>query len=128
MLTRLLASVALMAGLSQVAIAQNSPSGQQPTAPVHPEHPAGTAQETHGRRLYGRENCPQFFITAKNKQGEDVMMRVGPNSMTMVTEVPVDNASTTGSGASNNTGSSGQDNNSSPNGNSAPNNNSSNQR
>jgi glycogen debranching enzyme len=40
-----------------------------------------------------------YFVTAKNKQGHDVLMRIGPNSMTVLTEAPADNTSTTGAGA-----------------------------
>jgi hypothetical protein len=42
-----------------------------------------------------------FLVTAKDKNGHPVMIRIGPHSTTILTEVPFSDSSTTGSGSSN---------------------------
>jgi len=117
MLTRILASAVLVAGLSQAANAQNSSNqnqsttnnnGQQSSAQPAQNVPQDLQKKLTDAGFTNLKIVPSsFFVTAKNKQGQDVMMRITPDSMTMVTEVPVDNASTTGSG-SNSPGTKGQ--------------------
>jgi hypothetical protein len=41
-----------------------------------------------------------FLVSAKDKQGDPVMMVIGPHSMTILTELPGSNSSTTGSNPS----------------------------
>jgi hypothetical protein len=48
-----------------------------------------------------------FLVTAKDKNGHPVMMRIGPNSATVLAEVPINGGATTGSGSSDQGGSSG---------------------
>jgi hypothetical protein len=101
MFTRILVCTVLAAGLSQAAYAQGTAT------------PAATSKTS----AQGTQNIPQelrqkltadgytevkimpssFLVSAKNKSGEPVMMRIGPDSMTVLTEEPV--AQTTGSGA-----------------------------
>jgi len=42
-----------------------------------------------------------FIITARDRNGHPVMMRITPNSMSFVTEIPVVGSSTTGAGGEN---------------------------
>jgi len=112
MITRLLASALLVAGLSQVALAQTSTQESQPSNPLS-NQPSTSAQSTQTP-----QNVPQslrqqltsagftdvnivpssVLITAKDRNGRPVMMRITPNSMFFLTEVPVANSSTTGAG------------------------------
>jgi hypothetical protein len=130
MLTRLLASAILVAGLSQFALAQNS-STQNSTQPAQNGQPSANQSADQNNQNVPHELQKKlsdagftnvkvvpssFFVTAKNKEGQDVMIRISPNSMTMVTEVPADNTATTGKGnnsTNSNNGSSTKGNNSS---------------
>src|SRR3954452_22695007 len=113
MLGRLFTSTVLVATLSQVALAQNS-STYNSSNPANNGQPSANQAENQNS-----QNLPQelrkkltdagftdvkvvpssFFVTAKSKDGRDVMMRIAPGSMTVVTEMPADMTSTTGSGS-----------------------------
>ena len=45
-----------------------------------------------------------FLVSAKDKNGDPVMMVIGPHSMTILTELPSGNSSTTGSNTSSSSG------------------------
>lgn len=42
-----------------------------------------------------------LLITAKDRNGRPVMMRITPNSMFFLTEIPAEGSSTTGAGSEN---------------------------
>ncbi len=113
MMTRVFATALLVVGLSHAALAQRSTQQNQPPT-------AGAAQNqpsTSGENTQAPQNIPQslrerltsagftdvnivpssFLITARDRNGRPVMMRITPNSMSFVTEIPA-NPSTTGSG------------------------------
>lgn len=109
MLARILASATMLVGLSQVGMAQNSPSSNDNSTNNNGQQSATQPSQTIPQELRKKLSDAgftdvkiipsSFFVTAKNKQGQDVMMRIGPNSMTMLTEVPTDGTSTTGAGS-----------------------------
>jgi hypothetical protein len=41
-----------------------------------------------------------YLVTAKDKDGKNVLMRIGPNSMTVLTQVTTEGGGTTGEGSS----------------------------
>jgi hypothetical protein len=110
MMTRLFASAVLVVGLSQAALAQSTAQQNQPSTSTQPNQPS-TAENAQAP-----QNLPQslrqrltsagfsdvnivpssFVITARDKNGRPVMMRITPNSMTFLTEIPADSSSTTG--------------------------------
>jgi hypothetical protein len=45
-----------------------------------------------------------FLVSAKDKNGDPVMMVIGPHSMTILTELPSGNSSTTGSNTNSSSG------------------------
>lgn len=109
MFTRLLASAFLVVGLAHGAYAQSttglSSTSQSTTPDVGSSHqksqnlPQAVRQQLTGAGFTEVQIIPSsFLVSAKNKDGNRVMMRIGPDSMTMLTEVPV--PETTGSGSS----------------------------
>jgi len=119
MMIRLLAAAILVAVLSPAALGQQSsspsqsPSNQQSPQSTQPQGDQNISQELQQKltdagyteiKIVPRS----FIVTGKNKQGQEVMMRITPNSVTMLTEVPMDSNATVGSGA----GGSGNSNNS----------------
>src|SRR5665213_2398050 len=109
MFTRLLASAVLVVGLAHGAYAQStacsSSTSQSTTPDVSSSNqksqnlPQEFRQKLTSAGFTDVQIVPSsFLVSAKNKDGNRVMMRIGPESMTMLTEVPVDQ--TTGSGSS----------------------------
>lgn len=125
MITRLFASAFLVAGLSQAALAQNTIQTQQNRPSTQQNQPSTQRGQpsTSTENTQAPQSIPQsirqrltsagftdvnivpssFFITAKDKNGRPVMMRITPNSMSFLTEVPAADSSTTGSGGGNST-------------------------
>jgi|SwirhisoilCB2_FD_contig_31_34243509_length_437_multi_3_in_0_out_0_1 hypothetical protein len=113
MFTRILASAILAAGFSQAALAQ-SPGTDSPNASAVGTQSKQTLPQELRQKLTRAgytdvKMVPSsFLVTAKNKSGNPVMMRITPHSMTMLTEIPVNGASgsSKSSSTSENTGSS----------------------
>jgi hypothetical protein len=102
MITRILATTLLLVGLTQGALAQSTtPAAQPPTAPstqAKQTIPQELRQKLTSAGYTDVEIVPSsFIVSAKNKEGNHVMMRVSPDSMTMLTEVPVSAPLTAGS-------------------------------
>ena len=100
MFTRILVCTLLTAGLSQAAYAQGTatPPATQNTQSI----PQELRQKLTAAGFTEVNVMPSsFLVSAKNKSGEPVLMRIGPDSMTVLTEEPV--AQTTGSGATSTT-------------------------
>jgi len=112
-----------MATLSQAAVAQNSSTyntsdgannGQPSAHQADNQNDQNLPQELRNKLTEAgftdvKVVPSSFFVTAKSKDGQDVMMRISPSSMTMLTELPADRTSTTG-GGSNSTNDSGASN------------------
>lgn len=105
MFTRILASAILAAGLAQGAFAQSAPDSSQstPTADSSTQNKQTLPQELSQKLTSAGYTDVQiipssFLVSAKNKSGNRVMMRISPDSMTMLTEEPV--SQTTGSAPS----------------------------
>jgi len=105
MFTRILATAILAAGLTQGAFAQNAPDSSQstPTADSSTQNKQTLPQELSQKLTSAGYTDVQiipssFLVSAKNKSGNRVMMRISPDSMTMLTEEPV--SQTTGSAPS----------------------------
>lgn len=120
MMTRLLAAAVLVAGVSQVALAQgtssNTGSGNQSSAQSGTQSgtqaaqslPAELRQQLTDAGFTNVKIVPSSFVVqAQDKQGHPVLMQISPNSMTMLTSVPANSGSTTGSGSSNSSSGSG---------------------
>lgn len=111
MMTRLFASALLVAGMSQAALAQTTTQQNQPSTSAENSQAPQSLPQSLRQRLTSAgfsdvKIVPSsFVITAKDKNGHPVMMRITPNSMTFLTEIPADTSSTTGSGAPPSTGS-----------------------
>ncbi len=113
MMTRLFASALLVAGLSQAALAQTSTQQNQPSSSAENTQAPQNLPQSLRQRLTSagftdvRIVPSSFVITARDKDGRPVMMRITPNSMSFLTEIPASSSSTTGAG-SNNMNNSGQ--------------------
>jgi len=105
MFTRLLVCTVLAAGLSQAAYAQGTatpPAANKASAQSTQSIPQELRQKLTADGYTEVKIMPSsFLVSAKNKGGDPVMMRIGPDSMTVLTEQPV--AQTTGSGAASTT-------------------------
>jgi hypothetical protein len=106
MMTRLFASALLVAGLSQVALAQDSSQQNPPSGAANTQAPEALpqklAQKLSSAGFSDVKVVPSsFVVSAKDKAGRPVMMHITPTSMTILTEVPVNDASTTGAGGDN---------------------------
>jgi hypothetical protein len=102
MITRILASTFLLAGLTQGALAQSAAPAANPPPASSTQSKQSVPQELRQKLTSAGftdiEIVPSsFLVSAKNKEGNQVMMRISPNSMTTLTEVPVSATSTTGS-------------------------------
>jgi hypothetical protein len=112
MLSRLLSSALLIAALSQAAAAQDS-SIYNSSQPTNNGQTQSDVQNTQNLPQQLRKELTDagftdvkvvpssFLVTAKSKDGQEVMIRISPGSMTMVTEVPADMTSTTGHAGNN---------------------------
>ena len=118
MMTRLFASALLVAGLSQTALAQTNIQQGQPST-IQQGQPSTSAENTQTP-----QNVPQslrqkltsagftdvnivpssVLITAKDRDGRPVMMRITPNSMFFLTEIPAPSSGTTGAGTGTSSG------------------------
>src|SRR5689334_1424447 len=110
MIIRVLAIAAAATCFSQAALAQSSTSN--PSTPSN----SASAQKSQSLPTEIRQKLQRdgftdiqvvpssFLIQAKDKDGDPVMMMIGPNSMTMLTQVNSGNA-TTGESSSTNNGS-----------------------
>jgi hypothetical protein len=101
MMTRLFTSAVLVVGLSQAALAQSSAQQNQPSTAENTQAPQNLPQSLRQRLTsagFSDVNIvpSSFVITARDKNGRPVMMRITPNSMTFLTEIPADSSSTTG--------------------------------
>jgi len=121
MTSRLLACALLVAGFAPAALAQSPPSQSQPSSPPaaqnQPSNPAQNMQAAQQLPQELRQRLTSagftdiklapssFIVSARNKDGRPVLMRITPNSMTVLTEVPATGSSTTGSGSGSTTGS-----------------------
>jgi methionine-rich copper-binding protein CopC len=107
MMTRLLASAVLVVGLSQATLAQSSGQQNQPSNSAEntsaPEAlPQGLRQHLTSAGFTDVKIVPSsFVVSAKDKSGHPVLMHITPNSMTLMTEIPVGDQSTTGAGTPN---------------------------
>src|SRR4051812_42066469 len=113
MLARLFASAVLVAALSQISLAQNPSTYNRNEPAINGQTSPNQADNQNNQDLPQElrkkltdagftdvKVVPSsFFVTAKSKDGQDVMMRISPGSMTMVTDMPPDMTSTTGSGS-----------------------------
>jgi len=113
MVIRLFALAILTAALSYAAVAQNSStynsgdptkSGQASAPQPDDQNSQNVPQELRNKLTDAgftdvKVVPSSFFVTAKTKDGRDVMMRISPGGMTMVTEMPADMTSTMGSGS-----------------------------
>jgi hypothetical protein len=123
MMIRMFASALLVAGLTQAALAQSGNQQNQSTNPAQSSQDQSTnsAQNTQAAQALPQELSQRltsagfsdvkvvpssFVVSAKDKDGRPVLMRITPTSMTVLTEVPV-SSSTTGSGNNNNSSNSG---------------------
>jgi hypothetical protein len=101
MFTRILVCSVLAAGLTQGAYAQSTatpPTASKATAQSNQSIPQELRQKLTADGFTDVHIMPSsFLVSAKNKSGEPVMMRISPDSMTVLTEEPADQ--TTGSGA-----------------------------
>ncbi len=115
---RLFASALLAVGLSQVALAQSSPRQNQPNIQQNQPSTQQNQPSTSAESTQAPQNLPQslrqklssagfsdvnivpssFAITAKDRDGRPVMMRITPNSMFFLTEIPMVSPTTTGTG------------------------------
>jgi hypothetical protein len=105
MFTRILATTVLLAGLTQGALAESAiPAPQSPpasSAQTKQSIPQELRQKLSSAGFTDVEMVPSsFLVSAKNKEGNHVMMRISQESMTMLTEIPVSETSTTGSSTS----------------------------
>jgi hypothetical protein len=103
MMTRFLATALLAAGLPQAALAvsdaNKQPSNSQSSTIQNPERlPDELRQRVTDAGFTDVKVVPSSFVVqAKNKAGHPVLMQISPDSMTILTAIPV-NTSTTGSG------------------------------
>jgi hypothetical protein len=108
MMTRLFASALLVAGLSQAALAQSTSqpselSGAATNAQGAEALPQAIQQQLTSSGFSDVRVVPRSFVVfAKDRNGRPVMMHLTPNSMMIMTEVPV-SGSTTGAGGGNST-------------------------
>ena len=124
MMTRLFSSALLVVGVSQGALAQMGTQQDHPSMSPQQTHPSMGSQQnqpsTSAENTQAPQNLPQslrqrltsagfsdvrivpssFLITARDSNGRPVMMRITPNSMFFLTEIPAD-SSTTGAGDEN---------------------------
>jgi hypothetical protein len=108
MMTRLFASALLVAGLSQAALAQTSTQPSQRSGAATSTQGAETLPQAIQQRLTSSgfsdvKVVPRSFVVlAKDSSGRPVMMHITPDSIAIMTEVPV-SSSTTGAGGGNST-------------------------
>jgi hypothetical protein len=120
MFTRLLVLAALAVPMSQAALAQNSGNPNPSQSPSASQSNQNSTQSSSTSQEQDVRNIPQhlrqqlsdagfkditivpgsFFVSAKDKNDRDVMMRITPQSVTVLTESPMDTSSTTGQGQS----------------------------
>jgi methionine-rich copper-binding protein CopC len=104
MVTRLFASAILLAGLSQTVLAQGSVNQNQPSNAAEntqaPENlPIELRQKLTSAGFSDVKVVPSsFVVSAKDQHGRPILMHLTPHSMTVMTEVPVSNTSTSGAG------------------------------
>lgn len=102
MMTRLFVSALLVAGLSQAALAQGSTEPNQPSAEATQSReslPQSIRQRLMSAGYNDVNVVPgSLMITARDNNGRPVMMRVTPNSMFLLSEIPAGGSSTTGTG------------------------------
>jgi hypothetical protein len=109
MMTRLFASALLVVGLSQAALAQTSTQqNQRSGAAENTQAPENLPQELRQKLTSSgftdvKVVPSSFVVSAKDKDGRPVMMRITPTSMTVLTELPVSNTPTTGAGSDSST-------------------------
>ena len=109
MMTRLFASALLVVGLSQAALAQTSTQqNQRSGAAENTQAPENLPQELRQKLTSAgftevKVVPSSFVVSAKDKDGRPVMMRITPTSMTVLTELPVSSTPTTGAGSDSST-------------------------
>jgi hypothetical protein len=86
---------------------QNNEAANNASAPeATPSHearslPAELKQKMQTAGYTNVEIVPgSYLVSAKDKDGKNVMMKIGPNSMTMLTQVPSEGGTTSGQGSS----------------------------
>jgi hypothetical protein len=114
MLTRILAAALLFGGVTHGAMAADStstsiPSTSTPATTSSAQTTQSIPQELRQKMTSAGytevEIVPSsFLVSARNKDGNKVLMRLSPNSMTMLTEVPVTDTSANNSSNSSNAG------------------------
>jgi hypothetical protein len=110
MVLRFLATAAVAAALISAAHAQSSTSTSSPSSP---SLNSSTGQQTQNIPQEIRQKLSQdgftnvqvvpgsYLVSAKDKSGDPVVMVIGPHSMTIMSEIPGANgSSTTGSSSS----------------------------
>src|ERR1700759_5353845 len=111
MVNRLFASALLVVGLSQAALAQDSPQQNRPAASAENTQaaemlPLELRQKLTSAGFSDVKVVPSsFVVSAKDQNGRPVIMHITPHSMTLLTEVPASNPSTTGAGGDSSTNS-----------------------
>lgn len=107
MMNRLLASALLVVGLSLPALAQgSSQQSQLSNSAENTKAPEALPQELRQKLTSAgfsdvKVVPSSFVVSAKDKSGHPVLMHITPNSMTLMTEIPVTDQSTTGAGTPN---------------------------
>src|SRR5262249_58283850 len=92
MMTRLFASALLVVGLSQVALGQTSTQQSQPSTPGEnmqtPQNiPQSLRQRLTSAGFTDVNIIPGSVVTARDRSGSPVMMRITPNSMFFLAQV-----------------------------------------
>jgi hypothetical protein len=99
----LVTAAAIVLGIG-AANAQSSPSSTSSTGTAGQQSaqvPQEIKQKLSADGFTNVQVVPgSYLVSAKDKNGDPVMMVIGPHSMTILTELPKSNSSTTGSSTS----------------------------
>jgi hypothetical protein len=104
MITRAFAVAVMLIGVNQVILAEGTApdtSSTSTTSSSHDSLPQELRQKLQQAGYKNIEIVPgSYLVNAQDAQGNNVMMRIGPTSMTVLTEASANSSSspTTGSG------------------------------
>jgi hypothetical protein len=105
MITRTMVAALLLIGLGQAALAEYTTptSTSMPSSQTNHENlPQELRQKLQQAGYKNVEIVPgSYLVNAQDAQGNNVMMRIGPTSMTVLTEASANSSATTGSGSNN---------------------------
>jgi hypothetical protein len=111
MIARTIAAALLTVGLSQAALAEGTTSNPSSTTSSQTNRdtlPQELRQKLQEAGYKNIEIVPgSYLVNAQDAQGNNIMMRIGPNSMTVLSEASANNSTTTGSNSNNNQSGSG---------------------